>query len=244
MPGHEELDAIRQRYARRQDGTRYDMSRPDMQLMRDERQRVMRTFLQARGWTDLYDRRAAEIGCGEGNILAELLRFGFAPQHLTGIDLLEGTVEKARQKLPRAVKLFVGDARDAEIAQASQDLVVQFTVFSSILDDGFQRDLADIMWRWVKPSGTILWYDLAFNNPRNPDVRGVPLKRIRALFPAAHVISRRVTLAPPLARLLCRISPSLYPIFNSQPLLRSHIMAWLEKPAANGVLRPPGSKPA
>jgi hypothetical protein len=27
------------------------------------------------------------------------------------------------------------------------------------------------------------------------------------------------------------LHPSLYPVLNSIPLLRSHVMAWIEKPA-------------
>jgi hypothetical protein len=39
-----------------------------------------------------------------------------------------------------------------------------------------------------------------------------------------------VTLAPPLARAVCGIHPMLYPVLNAIPLLRTHVLAWLEKP--------------
>jgi len=67
------------------------------------------------------------------------------------------------------------------------------------------------------------------NNPRNRDVRGVPLARLRQLFPQAAITHRRVTLAPPLARPLCRLHPGLYPIANALPLLRTHVLAWAGK---------------
>jgi hypothetical protein len=76
----------------------------------------------------------------------------------------------------------------------------------------------------------VLWYDFTVDNPRNPDVRGVPLDEVRALFPQARISARRVTLAPPLARAVCRLSPSLYPLLNAVPLLRTHVLAWIEKP--------------
>ena len=60
--------------------------------------------------------------------------------------------------------------------------------------------LADRMWHWVRPGGAVLWYDFAVDNPRNQHVRGVPMARVRALFPEATVQARRVTLAPPLVR--------------------------------------------
>jgi hypothetical protein len=111
--------------------------------------------------------------------------------------------------------------------------VLAFTVFSSILDGAVQQRLADAMWRWLRPGGAVLWYDFVVNNPRNPDVRGVPLARVRRLFPAASTIdARRITLVPPLARALCRLHPALYTLANTLPLLRTHRLAWLQKPSA------------
>ena len=107
-------------------------------------------------------------------------------------------------------------------------------MFSSLLDDAFQQHLADAMWRWVVPGGGVLWYDFVYNNPRNRDVRGVPLARIRQLFPQARIHCRKVTLAPPIARALCRLHPALYPVFNALPLLRTHVLVWLEKPGGAG----------
>ncbi len=110
--------------------------------------------------------------------------------------------------------------------------MLQSTVFTSLLDDGFQQRLADTMWRWVKPGGAVLWYDFTVNNPRNPDVRGVPLARVRQLFPQGRIDARRVTLAPPLARAVCRIHSSLYGVLNTVPWLRSHLLAWVGKPGS------------
>ena len=132
--------------------------------------------------------------------------------------------------LPAAVTLHLGDACHAPIEPASCDLVFQATVFSSLLDERFQRQLADTMWRWVKPGGALLWYDFTVNNPANRDVRGVPLARVRTLFPHGRLEAQRITLAPPLARAACRISPALYPLLNVLPLLRTHVLVWIGKP--------------
>jgi hypothetical protein len=107
------------------------------------------------------------------------------------------------------------------------------TVFSSLLDDAYQQRLADAMWRWLKPGGAVLWYDFAVDNPRNPDVRGVPLARVRQLFPAARLDARRVTLAPPLARAVVRLHPAAWRVFNALPWLRTHRLVWVGKPAAD-----------
>ena len=192
--------------------------------MWQERQRALLKLLARRPGRPA-DWRATEVGCGAGGNLIDLLRLGLQPAHLTGIELLPERLSGARATLPERVRLLNGDASTADVAPDSQDLVLQSTVFSSILDDALQQRLADAMWRWLKPDGAIVWYDFTVDNPRNPDVRGVPMKRVRALFPAGRFTERRVTLAPPLARAF----PAAYPLLNLLPLLRTHRLVLIEK---------------
>jgi SAM-dependent methyltransferase len=227
----DEPRAVVERYARRADADRYGALQPDVMLLLQERQRALRKRLAAQGITDLSPLKIVEVGCGSGGNLLELLRLGCTPEHVQGIELLPDRHAQARQVLPAAARLWLGDAAVAPIADASQDIVMQCTVFSSLLDDAFQQRLADAMWRWLRPGGAVLWYDFTVDNPRNRDVRGVPLVRLQALFPDARIQSQRVTLAPPLARALCRVHPSLVTVFNLLPLLRTHVLAWVEKPA-------------
>jgi SAM-dependent methyltransferase len=231
-PAHEPHQ-VALRYARRESAAlanRYSPLQPDVWHTLQERQRALLQLLVQKGCTDLAQLHATDVGCGTGDTLLDLLRLGFAPQHLQGLELLPARFERARSVLPPSIRLILGDATQAPVAPASQDLVLQNTVFSSLLDDAFQQQLARAMWRWVKPGGAVLWYDFTVNNPRNADVRGVPLARVQQLFPQARITARRVTLAPPLARVVCRVHPALYPVFNSLPLLRTHVLAWLAKP--------------
>jgi SAM-dependent methyltransferase len=225
--------AVARRYARRHNAPdRYSMLAPDVWQTVQERQRETLMLFTRQGWHDLAERHLVEVGCGAGGNLLEFLRLGFAPEHLSGIELLPERHAQARAVLPPALALHLGDAVRAPVAPGSVDLVVQATVFSSLLDDTFQQQLADAMWRWLRPGGAVLWYDFAVDNPRNPDVRGVPLARVRALFPQAEeVLVRRITLAPPIARRVCRLHPALYGMFNALPLLRTHRLVWLGKAA-------------
>jgi SAM-dependent methyltransferase len=225
-----EAEAIAERYGRRQALERYSMLRPDVWQSVQERQRAMLRLFARAGLHDLSSLRLLEVGCGAGGNLLELLRLGFAPQHLSGIELLPERVAMARAVLPAALALSEGDALQAPVAAQSLDIVFVSTVFSSLLDDAYQQRLADAMWAWLKPGGAVLWYDFTLDNPRNPDVRGVPLRRLRELFPGAVTTRQRVTLAPPLARTVCRWHPGLYGVFNALPWLRTHLLAWLEKP--------------
>jgi SAM-dependent methyltransferase len=225
-----EPDAVRARYARRAaHDERYSLTRPAALMAMQERQRALLQLFARRGLTDLSTLRLLEVGSGGGGNLLELLLLGFRPEHLAGIELLPERHAAARTRLPAALTLTCGDASTADVADASFDIVLVSTVFSSLLDNAFQQRLADAMWRWVKPGGGVLWYDFTVDNPRNADVRGVPLSRIRSLFPAARIEHRRVTLAPPVARGVCRVHPGLYTVFNALPFLRTHVLCWLAK---------------
>ena len=225
-----EARKVAERYARRDVGDRYSALNPDVWQTLQERQRAMLALFARAGVRNVGGLKLTEVGCGAGGNLLELLRIGFAPEHLTGLELLPERHVQARRVLPGATSVWQGDAADAPVEAASQDIVLQSTVFSSLLDDAFQQRLADAMWRWLRPGGAVLWYDFTVDNPRNPDVRGVPLRRVRELFPLACIAHRRVTLAPPLARRVARVHPALYTAFNVLPLLRTHVLAWIAKP--------------
>lgn len=227
---NKEPQAVAERYARRGRADRYSPLRPEVQRLLQQRRAALLQLMARAGLHDPAALRLVEVGCGSGSNLLELLQLGFAPEHLQGIELLPERLQQAHHRLPAALQLHAGDATVAPIAPASQDLVLQATVFSSLLDDIFQQQLAGVMWRWLKPGGAVVWYDFTVDNPRNADVRGVPLARLRALFPEGRISTRRVTLAPPLARAACRVHPLLHDALNLLPFLRTHVLAWVAKP--------------
>jgi SAM-dependent methyltransferase len=226
---HDETRAVAERYARRPATDLYNPLRPEVQLARQERERALARLLQTHAPRPLAELDLLEVGCGAGDNLLDLIRLGAQPARVIGNELLAARAAVARQRLPAAVQLLEGDATALALPPASVDIVLQYTVFSSILDDAFQQQLAAAMWRWVAPGGAVLWYDFTVNNPRNRDVRGVPLARVAQLFPQARISAHKVTLAPPIARRVCRLHPALYPLLNSLPPLRTHVLAWVGK---------------
>jgi SAM-dependent methyltransferase len=227
-----EVDAVRERYARRTinlDPLRYSLLNDSVLLSHQERLRTLVRWIHYCDIQPLESKRAIEVGCGNGSNLLDLMRLGFTPENLVGNELLPQRCEDARRLLPAAVKVLAGDATQMDIPPASFDIVMQSTVFSSLLDNDFQMNLARCMWRWVRPGGGVLWYDFIYDNPSNPDVCGVSVRRVRQLFPDGQLCQWRLTLAPPIARRVTALSPHLYGIFNSLPFLRTHRLCWIQK---------------
>jgi SAM-dependent methyltransferase len=224
-----ELEAIEARYARRADipGDRYSFASADVRRGSTSADRAVLGALATEGLVDFPRLRVLEVGCGEGANLLRFLRWGVDPSRLVGNELLPDRLALARRLLPPEVLLVPGDARGLQLEPF--DVVLQSTVLSSILDDDVQQGVADAMWRLTRPGGAVLSYDFTLDNPRNPDVRGVPVSRVRELFPHGRLRSRRVTLAPPIARRVARLGP-VYSALDAVPWLRTHAVVTVRKP--------------
>lgn len=227
-----EVQKIRDRYARRQrlpEVTLYNPLNPSVYMSQQEKERALIRWINTAGLAPVQDKRVLEIGCGSGDNLLQLLRLGFQPENLVGNELLDERAITARRLLPASTQVIVKDASELDLAKNSFDVVFQSTVFTSILDKNFQQKLANHLWSLVKQGGGVLWYDFTFDNPNNPDVKGVPVRRICELFPEGSIKVWRLTLAPPLSRRLTKVHPSLYSLFNCLPFLRTHVLCWIRK---------------
>ena len=229
-----ETDKVIQRYERRNrivSKDNYSMLNPAVWQTVQERQRRLIDLLSKNILSkSLAELSLLEIGCGSGGNLLELIRLGFDPKNIVGNELLPERAELSRKNLPSACKIIEGDASALPYSKNTFDIVYQSTVFTSLLDFEFQKKLAEHMWDWVKPGGAVLWYDFIYNNPSNPDVQGVSLKRVKELFPDSKISFTRTTLAPPISRRVTKIHPSLYTLFNFFPFLRTHVLCWISKP--------------
>lgn len=228
-----EVEQVRKRYARRRqlgEDERYSPFAPENVMTTQERDRAIIRWINSCRIAPVNNKRVLEIGAGSGSNLLHLIQLGFRPENLVANELIEERADLARTRLPAAVAVVTGDACDLDYPDESFDVVYQSTVFTSILDRDFQSRLADKMWRLTRRGGGVLWYDFTFDNPNNPDVRGIPLTRIRELFPDAGITAWRITLAPPISRRVARIHPALYTLLNALPFLRTHLLCWIARP--------------
>ena len=189
-----------------------------------ERERRVLALL-ARERVRLETSRVLEVGCGSGTWLRDLVRWGARPESVFGVEILSDRVSEARRSVAPGVTVERADIAQLPFANESFDIVLQSTVFTSILDDERRRCSAAEMRRVLRPSGVILWYDFHIDNPRNPSVRKVTVRELATLFPGCEIHSESITLAPPIARILAPLSRQLYDITASIPQLRSHTLA-------------------
>jgi len=223
-------------YARRAapaKANRYSFFQRDYLLTLQQRERRVLRVLEREGFQPLEEKRILEVGCGGGQWIRDLIRWGARPENLTGIDLLPDCIAEANVLCPAHVTLRCASAADLGFRDGRFDLVLQSTVFTSILDDRLKRRIAMEMLRVLKPAGMILWYDFLVNNPWNPNVRGVKRSEIRRLFAGCRIRLTRITLAPPIARRLARWAWPLCCLLEKIPLLCTHYLGVIRKGAGD-----------
>jgi len=221
---------IREAYARREvDDPRYSWFSPGYQFMVQQRERRLLALLRRHDCENLAAKTILEVGCGTGQWLRDFIKWGARPENVTGIDLLAERVSRARQLCPPGVRIECASGGELPFSGGTFDLVLQSTVFTSILDSGMKQQVASEMLRVARRDGIILWYDYHVNNPWNHDVRGVKRGEIYQLFPNCRIKLERITLLPPLARLLAPYSYLGCYLLEKLPPLCTHYLGVIRK---------------
>jgi SAM-dependent methyltransferase len=226
-----EAERIAAEYARR--GTsippdRYSPATPAQLLLRQSRERAVLAALRRAGMLPLAGRRILDVGCGAGQWLVDFETWGADRAGLAGIDLLDDRIEAARTRLAGA-DVRAGDASRLPWPSGHFDVVLQSTVFSSILDHAMRTAVAGEMARVLAPGGVIVWNDFFVDSPGNRAVRGVRRREVAALFPGFRVDLRRVTLAAPLARAIAPRSQLAAIALEALRVLDTHYLGVLRR---------------
>lgn len=232
-PEQADLERLRREYADREQRLAhsdiYSILHPGKLLENHSRQRAALGLLRRHGFARLQNARILELGCGNGGVLLEYLGAGAEPHALHGTDLLPERVLAAHRLAPH-LPVTCADGRRLPYANQAFDLVLQYTVFSSVLDAQVRRSLAQEMLRVLRqpaagrPGGLILWYDF-WLNPANRQTRGLRPAEIRGLFPGCRCEFRRIILAPPLARRLAPRAWTLAVLLENLRIFNTHYLA-------------------
>jgi len=225
----ERIRAVYQTWLAAERISAYAWHRPDVMEQAAARHRVAGQMLARALGLDLSGVRALDVGCGSGGFLRQLIDWGADPARLTGTEYQPERLALARLRSAPGVRWHLGDLDFA--ADASFELAVANTVFSSILDPAARAALAAEMWRTTMPGGWCMVFDFRYNNPRNDQVRRVTRAELASFWPGQDSMYQSLLLAPPIARRLSR-APRLVGelLVSVAPLLRSHFIYMTRKP--------------
>lgn len=217
---------VRSAYARRQSSdSLYSCFNPGQLFILQERERRVLSALRRSGAGPMAPKQILEIGCGNGYWLRDFIKWGARPENLTGMDLLPDRVAEARRLCPPGVRLQCGSVAHLPFPTGRFDVVVQSTVFTSVLSAEVRRQAAKEMIRVLRPGGLIIWYDFHVDNPWNRDVRAVARRELYGLFPGCRIELQRLTLAPPLVRIVSPRSWLVSHLLSAIPWLCTHHLA-------------------
>jgi SAM-dependent methyltransferase len=199
-------------------------------LMVQERERFLLRLFARQGIQSLEQLRAFEAGCSTGYNLRQLLQWGARPENLAGMDLDPAAVDYCKAHAPE-IRVHHGSADAIPEADEHFDLALAFTLFSSVPDEDVAAGIGRELFRITRPGGLIVVYDMRRRNPRNSKVHRIESEDIRRWFPKCPLRVQSITLAPPLSRRLAARAPFLYGSLATVPLLRTHAMYVLRRPA-------------
>jgi SAM-dependent methyltransferase len=194
-----------------------------------ERNKVLMTVLKNNGCRPFSEAKILDVGCGDGKLLSVFLDCGARPENLYGVDLLGDRIKKAQLEHP-GIYFKQANAERMDFPGQTFDVILFFTVFSSILDDAMSANIVREALRVLKKCGLIAVYDVRYNNPFNPNTRPLGSAWVKKHFSNA-VESRfySLTLMPPLARCLAPLSFKICFLLEKIPLLRSHYLVIIRK---------------
>ncbi|MBK6320368.1 MAG: class I SAM-dependent methyltransferase [Dehalococcoidia bacterium] len=207
----------------------HSILQPGNLLMVQERERFLARFLRKNGWPTLDSLRAFEAGCSTGYNMRLFVQWGARPEHIAGIDLDPDAVDYCKAHSPE-IRVHAGSADAVPEPDATFDLAIAFTLFSSVPDEEISAGIARELRRVTKPGGFIIIYDMRRRNPGNRAVHPVTKEDVRRWFPRSPMRTRSITLAPPLARRAGQWAPWLYGPLAAVPLLRTHAIYILRNP--------------
>jgi len=228
---YSEIDRIKKTYKKRDEAGKSQLysflNKATLFAYHQREKLILKLFCE---WNirNLSDKKILDVGCGAGGVLRNFIKYGAIPENLYGIDLLPDRIETAKKLSPH-INFYLGSATELPFENEFFDIVMQFTVFTSILDYSMKQKIAQEMLRVLKPDGIILWYDYFISKPTNPDVEGVGKREIKNLFPNCKFEFHKITLAPPIARLLVPISWMLCELLEKIKIFNTHYLCIIKK---------------
>jgi hypothetical protein len=214
-----------QKYARRLGagmGRPYDLRPQNIVLWQEIDQTLCRVILKF----DLNLDRVLIVGAGYGAEVYQLLRIGVAPSSIFCVDMIQERIDSLVANCPKLGGVHTGPYVAGQFAD-NFDLILCCTVLSSISDDGGRSFLIDNMTQSLTSTGALLVYDIAFNNPKNGDVRKVDFGVLERTPGLELRYSKKLSVLPALARRLVSLPLWMTNAIKLAGIFRTHRVSLL-----------------
>ena len=168
-----------------------------------------------------------DFGCGEGFIMEQLVNWGADHEQLTGVDISEKRIKKAKSRFESLRFLHISDK--IPFSDDKFTIIVISTVFSSIIGNSNRLFWAQEIDRVLKEGGVIIFYDMKVNNPFNFNTKKISKKELKLLFNNYSIKTKSLTVLPQLSRTISLISPKIYPLLTKLSFLHTHYISELTR---------------
>lgn len=177
--------------------------------------------------------RVLDVGCGSGGDIYQLLRLGYEPVNITGVEIQQERIAAARRLYPQ-MEFIHADATRMQFEDDTFDLVFESTMFATLLDDYDRAAIASEMVRVCKPAGFLVLVDWRSPKPGDPSYKALSRKELRILFSIGSrtklIGVQKGALVPPIGRFLSKRAPSVYFVVSALlPFLVGQVVYVLTK---------------
>ena len=177
--------------------------------------------------------KVLDVGCGAGGGVINLIRLGFSPSNIYGIDILRDRIAEAKVRFPN-INWIYGDASCMKFEDNFFECVMESTIFLQMTDDELSGRIAKEMTRVTKRGGYIILIDWRYSHPFNKTYKGLSKKRLAKLFDVGTKTSvfkiHKGALVPPIGRFISKNIPSVYFVLQSLfPFLVGQVATVLRK---------------
>lgn len=157
--------------------------------------------------------RILDAGCGGGGDIYHLLRLGYDPECITGLDIQTERLDGARKVYPH-IRWIEGDATRMTFETVSFDMIFESGMFATLPDDTVRSAIASEMVRVCRPGGYLVLVDWRTPKPGDSNYKALTQRELRKLFAIGRdtVLTGiyKGALVPPVGRFLSKYAPWLY----------------------------------
>ena len=143
----------------------------------------------------IQDLRVLDLGCGNGRSTRMYIDLGLFPEQLTGVDLRQGTIERA-QKLNPTIRYASYSGDSLPFSDEKFNWISLTTVISSIKGQASRQHLVEQIYQALPSGGYLFYFDLRRANQFAGNDRIDPLNLFSMYKPVWYFPVKRFDFIP------------------------------------------------